>query len=78
LFAKGDEQPGGKDGPCSWERLEQGEIRMVLRTLRDGMIKGRNCLQGDPELVDKGLDEQGIGSDNALIGGQGDGRLDGV
>src|SRR5262245_52903670 len=78
LFAKGDEQPGGEDGTRSWERLEQGELRMVLSALRNGFIKGLDRLQGDPELVDQGLDEQGMRGDNALIGGQGDGGLDGV
>ena len=51
---------------------------MALRALRDGVIKGCDRLQGDPELVDKSLDEQGMGGDNALIGGQGGGSLDGV
>jgi len=39
LFAEGDEQPGGEDGTCSWERLEQGEISMALRTRRDGGVE---------------------------------------
>jgi hypothetical protein len=78
LFAKGDAQPGGEDGPCSWERLDQGAIWMALRTRRAGMIKGRHGLPGDPEWVAQGLDEPGLGSANALIGGQGAGRLDGV
>ena len=51
---------------------------MVLRALRDGVIKGLDCLQGDPELVDEGLDEQGMRGANARIGGQGEGGLDGV
>ena len=78
LFAEGDEQPGGEDGACPWKGLEQGEIGMVMSALRDGVIKGLDCLQGDPELVDKGLDEQGMRGDNTLIGGQGDGGFDGV
>ena len=51
---------------------------MALGALRDGVVKGLDGLQGDPELVDKGLDEQGMGGDDALIGGQGRGGLDGV
>ena len=42
------------------------------------MIKGRHGLPGDPEWVAQGLDEPGLGSANALIGGPGAGRLDGV
>jgi hypothetical protein len=67
LFAKGDAQPGGEDGPCSWERLDQGAIWMALRTRRAGMIQGRHGLPGDPEWVAQGLDEPGLGSANALI-----------
>ena len=37
-----------------------------------------DSLQGGTELADEGLHEQRIGGDDALIGGQGDGRLDGV
>jgi hypothetical protein len=75
-FATGDEQPGGEDGPCAWERLAQGAVGRALRTLREGILQGRNRRHGDPELVDKGLDEHGMGSDNALIGRQGEGGLD--
>jgi hypothetical protein len=77
-FAEGDEPPGGEDGTRAWESLEQGEIRMVLSARCDGVIQGLDGLQGDPELLDKGLDQQGIGRDHALIGGQGGSRLDGV
>jgi hypothetical protein len=78
LCAEGDEPPGGADGSRPWERLEQGEIRMALRALRDGVITGCERRPGDPELVDESLDEQGMGGDNALSGGQGGGRRDGV
>ena len=67
LFAKGGEQPGGEDGTGPGEGLEQGEIGMVLRALRDGVIKGLDCLQGDPELVDEGLDEQGRRGDFTTV-----------
>ena len=40
LFAEGDEQPGGEDRSRPWEGLEQGEIGMVLRALRDGVVEG--------------------------------------
>jgi hypothetical protein len=57
LFAKGDAQPGGEDGPYSWERLDQGAIWMALRTRRAGMIQGRHGLPGDPEWVAQGQAE---------------------
>ncbi len=44
LFPKGDEQPGGEDGPCAREGLEEGEIGMTLGTLRDGVVKGLDRL----------------------------------
>jgi hypothetical protein len=78
LFAAGDEEPGGEDGARSWERLKQGEIGMVVSALRDGVITGLDRLPRDAELADKGLDEPGMRSKHALIGGQGDGRLDRV
>src|SRR5262249_31607895 len=68
LCAAGDEQPGGEDEARSWERLAQGASRMALRALREGVSTGFDRLQGAPELVDKRLDEQGMGSDTALIG----------
>jgi hypothetical protein len=78
LCAKGAAPPGGAAGPCSWERLEQGDIRRALSPRRDGGVAGRHGLHGDPALVDQGLAAPGMGSDNALIGGQGEGCLEGV
>jgi len=75
LFATGDEQPGGEDGPRSWERLAQGAIRLALRA---GRSQGLHGCQGDPALVDKGWDAQGLGRDTARLRGQGEGRLEGV
>ena len=50
LFAASDKQPRGEDGTRSWEGLEQGEIGMALRALRDGgvtigegLLCGRCC-----------------------------------
>jgi hypothetical protein len=74
LFAEGDEQPRGEDGTRSWEGLEQGEIGMALRALRDGGVEIGDGLQGDPELSDEGLNQERIGRDDAVIGGEGDGR----
>jgi hypothetical protein len=78
LFAEGDEQPGGKDRARPWKGLEQGEIGMALGTLGDGVVEGLDSVQGDTELADEGLDEQGIGGDDALIAGQRGGRFDGL
>lgn len=44
LFPKGDEQPGGEDGPRAREGLEEGEIGMTLGTRRDGVVKGLDRL----------------------------------
>jgi len=78
LCAEGDEQPGGKDRARTWKGLEQGEIGMALGTLGDGVVEGLESVQGDTELADKGLDDQGIGSDDALIAGQRRGRFYGL
>jgi hypothetical protein len=56
LFAEGDEEPGGKDGACPWQGLEQGEIGRALGTLGDGVVEGLESIQGDTELADKGLE----------------------
>ena len=44
LFTKGDEQPGGEDGPRAREGLAEGEIGMTLGTLHDGVVKGLDRL----------------------------------
>src|SRR5262249_9342908 len=69
LFAKGNEQAGGKDRPRAWEGLEEGEVGMALGTLCDGGIEVGNGLQGDAELGHQRLDQQGMRGDDALIGG---------
>ncbi len=35
---------------------------MALGTLGDGVVEGLDSLQGDTELADEGLDEQGMGA----------------
>src|SRR4029434_8312226 len=76
LFAEGDEQPRGEDGTRSWEGLEQGEIGMALRALRDGGVKIGDGLQGDPELGHEGLHQERMGRNDTCIGGEGCSRLD--
>src|SRR5262245_26178811 len=78
LFAKGNEKAGSEDRPRAWEGLEEGEVGMALGTLRDSGVEVSNGLQGDAELGHQRLDQQGIGGDDALIGGQRRGSLDGV
>ena len=78
LFAEGDEQPGRKDGARPRAGLKQGKIGMVLGALRNGMIQGRDRVQGHAQLAHQRLDEQGIGSDDTLIRGQGRCGFDGV
>src|SRR5215475_1127598 len=73
LFAEGDEQPGGEDGARSWESLEQGEIGMALRALRDGGVEIGDSLQSDPELGDEGLHQERMGRDDTVIGRKGGG-----
>jgi hypothetical protein len=78
LFAKGHEEAGSKDGPGAWQGIKQGEVRMVLGVLCDGFIEVSDHPQGDTELGDEGLYQEGIGSDEAVIGGQGCGTLNGL
>jgi hypothetical protein len=42
---------------------------MGLGTLRDGDVEICDGLQGDTELGHKRLDQQGLGGDDALLGG---------
>lgn len=67
LFAEGDEQPGGTDRTHSWESLEQGEIGMALRALRDRAVAISDGLQGGTELGDEGLHQERIGRDDTVF-----------
>ena len=51
---------------------------MALGVLCDSFIEVCNHPPGDPELGNEGLRQEGIGRDNACIGGQGCGILDGL
>ena len=61
---------GARTGPAPGEGLAQGKIGMVLGALGDGGVAVRTSVHGDPELADQGRDEQGMGGDEARIGGQ--------
>ena len=78
LFAEGDEEAGSKNGPSPWQGIKQREVGMVLSALCDGLVEVGNGLQGDPELGDEGVHEEDIGGDDAVIGGQRSGALDGL
>src|SRR5262245_5086360 len=69
LFAKGDEEAGSEDRPSTWEGLEEGKVGMALGTLCDGGVEVGDGLQGDAELGNQCLDQQGMRGDDALIGG---------
>src|SRR5215471_6477762 len=78
LLAKGNQEAGSEDRSGPWKSLEAGKVGMGLGALGDGSVKVLDSVQGDTELADEGLDEQGRGGDDALIGRQGHGGLESV
>jgi len=78
LLTKGDQEAGSEDGSGTWESLKEGKVGVALGALGDSSVKILDGVQGDTELADKCLDEQGMGGDDTLIGGQGHGGFDGV
>jgi hypothetical protein len=68
---EGDQEAGRKDGSRAGQGLKQGEIGMTLGVLCNGLIKSLDRVQGHAPLTDEGLDEQGIGGDDALVSGPG-------
>jgi hypothetical protein len=78
LFAAGDAEAGRKHGPSPWPGGKQREVGMGLRALGDGVVAVGNGLPGDPELGDEGVHEEDMGGDDAVIGGQRAGALDGL
>jgi hypothetical protein len=78
LCAAGDEEAGSKNGPSPWQGVKQREVGMGLRALGDGVVAVGNGLPGDPELGDEGVHEEDMGGDDAVIGGQRAGALDGL
>jgi hypothetical protein len=51
---------------------------MALGALGDGFVEVFERVQGHAELADEGLDQERMGGDDALIGGQWGGALDGL
>jgi hypothetical protein len=77
-FAEGDEEAGSEDGASAWKGLEHGAVGMALGARRDGLVEVLDGVPGDPAWADEGLHEERLGGDEALLGGQGGGSLDGV
>jgi hypothetical protein len=78
LLPEGDQEAGRKDGSRAGQGLKQGEIGMTLGVLCNGLIKSLDRVQGHAQLTDEGLDEQGMGGDDALVSGQGSRSFNGV
>jgi hypothetical protein len=78
LFATGDEEAGGQDGPSAWQGVKSGEVGMALGALRGGVVEGLERMQGHTQLGDKSLDEERIGCNEAFSGGQWCSALDGT
>ena len=78
LFAAGDEEAGSKDGPSAWQGSQSGEVGMALGALGDGVGEGLDGVQGYTQLADECLHEEGLGGDEACIGGQWGGARDGA
>jgi hypothetical protein len=77
-FAKGDEETWGKDGASAWEGVKSRAVGMALGAVSNGLVAIRARWPRHPELGHKGLDQEGIGGDEAVIGGQRRRALDGV
>ena len=76
--ATGDEKAGAEARPRAWEGWQEGEVGMALGPRRDGGVEGGEGLQGDAELGHQRMDQQGLGGDDALLGGERCGSLEGV
>jgi hypothetical protein len=78
LFADGDKETWGKDGAGARQSSKQGEVRRALGAWHTGFVTGVDGWQGHAKLRHEGVDQEGSGRDDALIGGQGWGALDGL
>jgi hypothetical protein len=78
LFAAGDAKAGSKDGPGSWQGIQQRAVGMVLGALRKGGVEVGNGLQRDTALGDEGWHQEHMGGDDTGIGGECHGTLDGL
>jgi hypothetical protein len=78
LFPTGAEETRSEDGTGSGEGLEERAIGMALGPLRAGGVESGERLQGDTQLGNKGLHQEGMGRDAPIIRGQGEGGSDGL
>jgi hypothetical protein len=78
LFAEGDKEAGGQDGAGARQSLTQGEGRMALGALCNSVGNAVDGVHGHAPLRDEGVDQEGLGSAEALIGGHWCGALDGL
>ena len=78
LFAAGDQEAGSEDGASAGQSLEEGEVGMAVGPLCAGGIELGDRLQGDTELGNEGLDEEGIGCNDPVIRGERGSRFDGL
>jgi hypothetical protein len=77
-FANGDEETGGKDGASAREGGKERDGGMALGAVGKGLVERLDRVHRHAELGDKGLDHEGIGGDDAFIGGQRRRAFDGL
>jgi hypothetical protein len=78
LGAEGDEEAGSKDGPSPWQGVKPRAVRRVRSALGDGFVAVGKGRQGNSALGDEGVPEEDMGGNDACIGGQRSGALDGL
>jgi hypothetical protein len=78
LCAAGDEEAGRQDGPGPWHGVKQRAVGMRLGTVRHGVVAVGNGRQRDPAWGHEGVDQEPMGGEAAVIGGQRPRTLDGL
>jgi hypothetical protein len=78
LVATGNAQAGSAERSRAWEGLEEGEVGRALGPRRHSGVEGSHGLPGAAARGHQRWDQQGMGGDDALSGGQRRGRLEGV
>jgi hypothetical protein len=78
LCAEGDEEAGSTNGSGPWQGVKHREGGMVLGALRHGLVEVGNGLQHDAEWGDEGVPQENLGGEDAVIGGERHGPLDGL
>jgi hypothetical protein len=67
LFAKGDEETRGEDGPGTWKRVKEGEVGMRWRELCAGAVNVLDRLSDRAKLGYESPHEVHLGGDDPLI-----------